>query len=361
MAARKPRINEDRTDEVLSRIWLASQTGQHPFRNLRVPQERRNLPGNLTGPFDHGLFLYRILLFMQGGIPSEVAFRRMKVLYEQWPDAFPADELKRYTKDDLRDLIKQAGLTHYNTRPRWWQYNSDILHRYWDDDPRNIFLGLSLDPNDCWNEIINRMAKGPSKMMGCQEKIASMGVQFFVDANLVTAVSCAPPIDFRQARLLGSTGSVWLKKQIGPWKELNEFRAACREAYHGFSQRYGIPMFDIGEVAWVFAGEMCSYAHGNQADTRRGWNKPYEETCGSCFLSDLCDWVAPQHTHYHSGGGIIFHRRKKRAAESPLLLDLNAENRKRCTVHRHLWTPQSPGVCVGCGGCNQQLQLPDSA
>lgn len=349
-------INESRLYEVLRRIWLASLTGQYPFDNYRMPQECRNLPCNLSGPKEHAMFLFRALSWMQGGNKTEPSFQGLKKMYEACPEMFSPEEVHTYDLVDLRNAIKSAGLTHYNVRPPWWQHNSRILLDYWDGDPRNILQDMPEDPDAYWEEALRRITQEPHKIMGAQEKIAALFIDLLADARLIPIVNTPPAIDIRVSRVLGSTESVWGGDTIGPWKELNAFRSACRAGFRLFSKDHGIPMNDIGNAVWFFGGEMCAGATARHLGKGVMPKKDLDELCGSCFLSDLCNWIAPAGKHYRGAGGIQFLSRERIPGEVPLKLDESAPTiGGRCRRHQGLWTPDNPGECRGCGGCDMTM------
>lgn len=367
-------IDWKRAEVVLDRVHLALRTGQYPFDNMQVVQRAENLPASLEGPKDQSLHLFRAKEWMQGGALSEDSMRKLKVLHEGWPELFPAEEAMKLSEAAIRDAIIRAGLTHYETRPDWWLYNSKILLRYWGGDPRNIFQGLPLAPRETWAEICNRMlfhGRGNGiGFIGTQEKIASITAHFHVDARLVPYFFCPPAFDLHQCRGFLGTEIIKAGRKIGGGKDLKEIRDAGREIYTWYCLEKDVCPYVLGEGLWIFSGEMCRYAPGNMSENGvytgreaaqspnaghrpRGRWKSYSETCGKCFLSDLCRWCIPQVFHYSRAGGLRLFPRARLENEQPFVLDPDLPDVVRCDKHRRLWDPRVEGVCTGCGYCEE--------
>lgn len=369
-------IDWQRAKLVLDRIHLALRSGQYPFENMLVVQRAENLPNTLECPRDHSLFLFRAKEYMQGGNLTERSVMRLKTLIELYPELLSAEETLKLSERAIRDALIRAGLSHYETRSHWWRYNSEILLRYWGGDPRNILLGLPRDPNEVWIELCERMIYDPRYnrstryrgFIGTQEKVTSIVTHFQVDARLVPYVFCPPAIDIQQLRSFLGPGVIKMGCDIGPWKELREARDAARAIYNWYCQEYAVSPHELGQGVWYFSTEMCRYAPGNMNKNERGkvehngfsashrldgHGKTYAETCGRCFLSDLCRWCVPQAFHYRRKGGLKLFPRFRIEEEKPHILDPDLPEVVRCDKHRRLWTPRVEGICIGCGHCEE--------
>ncbi len=347
-------IDEDRLFESFDRVLLASRTRQSVFANYSLPHELRNLPRNLEGPLQHSQYLFYDLLYMQGGTDTEGSMRKLRSLYEIYPELFDPAIALQIPQAEITEMLLRVRLSHSLVRPPWWHYNSQVLIDYWEGDPREILRGLPETPDEYWAGALERLAFGPRKIMGAKEKITALFIDFLTDSGLSPMVDTPPAIDVRQKRFLGGTMSVWAGPAIGPWKELNAFRDACREAYALYCQSRKVRMNEIGNAVWYFTGEMCADAtvliNGKGVQRKR---RPLEEICGQCIVSDLCEWVSLASKHYEGSGGMLFIPRPRLPNEKPFQLDPVAPPQSRCTKHRQLWLPgQDRPSCDGCHGCD---------
>jgi hypothetical protein len=386
--------DQERANEALDRVLLASRTGQSAFVNYGVPQEVRNYPKNLQSDRDIANFLFGNLLHQSGGNDAENMFRGHRRLYERYPEIYDPITAVGYSADEIRAMMHEVGLTLWEKdrpgrrggkRPEWLLHNAEILNEHWGGDPRNIFLNLPEDEIEAWKELRSRIAipRDPRKIWGIQDKSLALFVQLFDEPGFIRPHLEVPPaIDLQHQRYWSGLELITAGKDtIGPWKELNAFRDLIREMYREYARSRGVSMLEIGEAVWWYVREMCKFApnaytkngqHVGVTDLAgdatapriNGRGKTYAQICGNCIVSDLCQWNVPHNHHYNRGrkqGGLILVPRPKLPNEKPLDLNRNAQVVPRCTRHRgHYFDPDPDVGCVGCGRCGQPLDLPVS-
>lgn len=374
--------NQERANEAMDRILLASRTGQGPFKTYSLPQECRNYPQNLRDERDLANFLFVNLLHQSGGSDSENSFRGHRRLHELCPEIYDPRTVVNYSADEIGQMMRSVGLTltkrKGQRRQDWLLHNAEILNLHWRSDPRTIFVGLPAGELDVWWALLDRVViKTPWKLMGFQEKMLSLFVHLFTDARLVEWFDVPPAIDIHQNRFFGALNLVGNGQKVGPWSELNAYRDQIRLTYIEYSHSRGVSMQEIGEAVWYYAREMCKYAPGAiskkgtyigavdlnpDSGKRPGKWKPYRQTCGNCLVSDLCMWNMPHSYHYNRSskqGGLVFVPRPTLPDERPLQLDASAQPVARCTRHQGMfWSPNPTDGCIGCGECGATLELP---
>lgn len=291
--------NWDRAHQVFDALIDQKRRGIHPFDHSNPPQVDENMPENLnreTQKVEHALFLWTSCYYMRGGIDSEVAFRRLTLIYERKPYLFsPAwmstevdldivngevsygheliERLK--THDVYKELsaeLKGHGLGFgLEDNTRFWILNAIKLHKFWHGNPAELFHWIT-DYDDLVDKIANKRKfslKSPHGFLGFQEKMVSMIAYFLAATNVVDRHTIPVPVDFHVLRMLLSTEIIvpkWKVKKEGSIFSPRLLEIA-REVTEYYCHERRIEMIELCDALWLFSRAMCSWHPDNISST----------------------------------------------------------------------------------------------
>ncbi len=358
-------------------------------------QDPQNLPqGLIWGSREHALFLWFIELYMKGGINSQFAIASMGQLYTDYPEVFFPEnfvDLEQYEIELvinwLEKVLREYGLgANVNEVKRHWVWNAIKLGRFWESDPRKLFVDADKNAELSWEsyasaksnydalcDIIIRNKKlshdelmaTPYGFYGFMHKMVSMISYFMIHAGMVKPFAYPVPVDFHILRVLVSTGILFMKNmKRRPRQSREKFLPLAREV----TLRYVVEMKEdpqlLADGLWLLSRTYCRHHPGNKCSIDKirkarsrhiteipvVWNKQaeerYDRTCAQCPVERSCKYNVPSAYYYVKG--IVLVTRLRDNPEQLKLINTPSIfvqiNRSKREVQSTGFTPEENGI-----------------
>lgn len=331
-------VHQDKVEEVLGKLLAAYEANQFPYNldRTRTPQDERHMPEKLNfGGIEHANFLFNICYYMQGGIKSNEAVKRMSRVYKDRPDLFDCEIAALTAPEEIEAVLSRRGLGFQHTVATRWVENARRLRDRYGGDPRRIFDEV-VDYNDALKLICNDHKGGG--FVGFQEKMTSMIAYYLMDENLIDVFPFPVPVDLHVMR-------VSIANQLITFPEVpygtNLFRKetlkALRGIYLSYIIEHNVDPRVMSNAVWMLSESSCGRHPGNTTieplgrKNRSGRstylipgvvdiNNPtqqaaYESSCRQCPIEKTCEYNIPG-THNYVSGSIIIRGRRVRFPES---------------------------------------------
>ena len=333
---KKFRINYQRTKTVFDMILVAYNERRYPFNlpEAKLPQREENMPKTLKfGSREHALFFFHACYYMRGGIKSDIALFNLSRVYDAYSFIFLPETFKNLNEDNLesyarsvREKLDRFDLG-YNSKEtaRIWSLNAKKLYDFWDSNPLNLIKGVKN-----YNEACARIKNGGFSLenrngfLGFREKMVSMLLYFYLDADLIDPFHFPIPIDFHVMRIMVSHELIYVEGEKGSKENLlsERFLKKIRETVIKYSKQEGINPINLCSALWTFSRILCSKQPGNRSEIGRykarntqvkekviNWTSAdvslYEARCGLCLVSDTCLYNIPSANYYRRGELLI--------------------------------------------------------
>jgi hypothetical protein len=357
-------MDQKRADKVFSLLYRRHEAKLEPY-DKPIVQDVKYMPkGMVWGSREHSLYLFFLCIYMKGGIISSVAIINLSRLYEAHPEIFLPENLLGFEDHELEWVIEWLGqkLREYGLgvnveeSKMTWVWNSQKLAKYWDSDPRKIFVRSDEIAEETWhsyeaakanfdalgtilmrknNMTHEEFKESPNGFYGFRHKMVSMIIYFYDDAGIIKRIPYPLPVDFHILRVFFATGILKMKKnkkrkwRTHRWDYRERFLPYAREVALRYVVETKADPRILAECPWILSKTWCVQHPGNSSSVdkvnraRRRyitdlpvvWNEKterrYDRTCGRCPVEHLCEWNIPSAYYYVKGAIVLRSRRAK--------------------------------------------------
>ncbi len=312
------RLDYARACTVLPRLLAAYRAKAYPYFLPQAvpPQANGNMPAVFPTPVDKALFLFHLCYYMRGGILSHVATQRMRDIYHKHPALFDPFAAQTLEPSRITRVLRRHGLG-YKAKEigQHWVENARRLVTRVDGNPLRHFEGVTSYDDACL-ALQNRAGQG---YLGFQEKMVSMLIYFYLDAQLIDPFLFPPPIDFHALRILFAHEIVIPDRYDLPIYR-RDMLAEIRALLVRFCNEHDESPLEVCEAMWILSRTLCVLHPGNSAvvdRVRHGrrttivmrpvvWSirniRRYGRSCARCPVADTCQRCVPQAQYYIAGG-----------------------------------------------------------
>ncbi len=326
--------------KILSQYWQ-NQLGV--FQNIILPQDQYPSLEDWNSFFinnrERANWLFCVALTQRGGILSEVPFRLFWWLRQNFPEMFePKIVVLKWSSQEIKEKlylgIEKVFNNHNKTGKdrigykideisRCWYDNFAALNKFWGDDLRNVFWGVT-EFEEAYRRI--NYQKKENKQVGfrgMRRKIFSLLVIWMQEKKIIPVFPTPIPVDIHALRILWATEiltKVDRAKPLDPTQKHppqlagklsiqigDVFVNQIAKWSQGFIVKYNFSHFDINPALWILSRKLC--AEHFQNSSRQGatlyvesdelaknpylWPKSYKNPCGYCPIEQYCRWSIP--------------------------------------------------------------------
>lgn len=313
---------------VLGAIYDAYEKKQYPFDKATLPQRIENIPKGVSwGSKEHAIVLFNFCQYMRGRIDSESAIKGMKRVYEKNPDMYDITVANLADEDRMSGILKELLMNNglgFNADQisRHWILNKKKIAFHWGADPRLIFKGVQ-----SYEEAVRRLKNSgkfnlnnPFGFYGFREKMVSMLVYFYVEAEIIKPFRFPPPVDFHVLRILFSNQILKVdeyKPGMRFWQD--GMTDEARKILSRWIKEENKDSVTLSNALWLLSRDLCDKAPGNistVSDVKDGRNtevfskeikftknrfNTYSNVCGRCPLNQNCKVSVPSAPYYIQG------------------------------------------------------------
>jgi hypothetical protein len=341
-------VDEPRTLDVSLRLVHDWRNKVGVFRDVTLPQERHVPVG--VAPEVLARYYVAVAPTQRGGQISEDPLKCINSLFQTEPDLFvPALVAKNWNGEsitkrmqlELSTRLGKKEVTGFNVSQfgESWAHNFAALHRYWGDDVRNFFWGIT-----SFQEAYDRIKDGrrrPVGMIGMRMKIFTLLVIWLQEAGLIAEFPIPIPVDFHAMRVLWATGCIQFlnirkftdrtdfPEQLWgqPWVAVTEGLTDEIALWMlEFMTKHGISARELNPAIWVLSREFCSRQLQSQSKAEAQeyvlpeelitnpmrWPSGYRDPCVYCPVASHCSGVIPSAPYYDkrvSGKNLVLFQR----------------------------------------------------
>jgi hypothetical protein len=290
------------------------------YRNNLPPYDESVLPqeckpdslrpgGEYHGSSKHAMFFWNICSYMQGGVKTDMAFKRMTDIFNKNPDLFDCKSLAEADPVEVSDRLSVYRLGRQHAVADCWVKNAQILIDKYDGDPRNIFNDINTY-EDCVERIKNT---GNSGFNGFREKMTSMILYFYMNENLISETSFPMPVDFHALRVVLATEMITVEpRDFYIYSHVVE--DSLRELFQGYLKNRDVCPLELTNSIWLLSSNLCSKSLGNRpAASKEGsdfreldvdnlrLSESWRRSCGKCLVERCCRLYIPSGPYYDKG------------------------------------------------------------
>lgn len=321
---------------ILDRAWKTRNEGGI-FQETVLPQDQYAMPDD---PKACVLLLFYLALTQRGGIISEDPFKIIHYLWKECPDLFIPRIVASWAPERVEKILRSSFVPVFGNdtsstsgykiaeHARSWIANSFTLHRYWGDDPRNVFWGCP-DFEEAFRRIDYKRA-AEAGFRGMRRKIFTLYTIWLQEKELINYFPTPIPVDFHAMRVLWACEIINCRSVERPFApkagQPESLRGkACVRVSERFvneimqwSQRFiwenGFSHLRINPALWDLSRRFCAEhvqngSRGNgmrfiESDSLRdihGWPRDYKNPCGFCPVEKYCKWAIPASPYYRWG------------------------------------------------------------
>jgi len=326
------KVDKERAELVFGRLLDSFFRKEYPFNlpKAKAPQVMENLRDLFVlGSREHACFLFALCYWMRGGIDSQTATKQLAQLYRNNPEMFLPEKVykfqrqmilpgleRRFAPIFLSSEFKAIGLG-FNVEEiaDIWVENWLRIKDLWAGDPRDIFKGVSTYEEAC-KRVQNKSKRG---FHGFQEKMVSMLIYFYMDADILDRWHFPIPVDFHVLRIVFSNCIIVAKpaESNGNGFYTKSVLMSVRKLCQNYCVKHNVDPLHLCEAIWLYSRLMCNQHPGNQSVVggRHGrktellpvsrWSlaqiRNYSNTCAICSINDTCKWCIPSAEYYIRG------------------------------------------------------------
>lgn len=343
MSKREMEFDEKKALAVFGAINKLWQQKKGIFTNYTLPEDR--YPA-IENPREFANWLFFSALPMRGGVISDDPFKWMWELKKQYSEIFePQIVAYSWTPEKIQLAFKRVtsailngngigkiggGSLSYKMaeHARNWHENASILTRYWGDDIRNVFWGVT-EFEEAFRRIDYYHNKAGFK--GMRRKIFSLLTAWLQKKELIPFFPFPVPVDIHFLRICSATeiahlfrlAKTFVPKEKHAQQLAGKLALRIFEGYtdaiakwsQKFLYEHGFSSADINPAVWILSRTLCaqhlqnsSRAEGTlyyEADELRQnpylWPKDYKDPCLSCPIEQWCKWAIPVAPYYRWG------------------------------------------------------------
>lgn len=326
------KFNEEIALRVFSVLNEAWQEKSGIFKDAVLPQDRWPPKEELSSLSEKDLadWLFYCALPMRGGLVSEDPFKIFWKLRKKYPEMFrPEIVAEKWTTEMIKKAFNEIGMNYKDKEhSESWCKNSKNLFRYWENDIRNVFWGVTRFEEAFKRIDYERNEKG---FYGMRRKIFSLLTIWLQEKGLIQIFASPLPVDFHALRILWATEIIDLKNWARPFlsKERHPQQLAGKTAIRvwysltdqitiwseKFLNQHKISHLTINPALWVLSRSLCAGHFQNTVredatkyvETERLiknpnlWPKKYKNPCAYCFIEEWCKWAIPSAPYYRWG------------------------------------------------------------
>jgi len=299
--------------EILDTLIDGYRNKLPPYDESILPQEYK--PDSLQpGGEDyfspkHAMFYWNICSYMQGGVKSDHAFKKMTDIFNENPDFFDCKFLAQSNPADIATILKTYGLGRHHTVADFWVKNAQILLDKYDGDPRNIFDGINT-----YEECVDRIKNtGKTGFNGFREKMTSMVLYYYINEDLIAQTRFPTPVDFHALRVALATGMISVEpRDFYTWSHVVE--DSLRDLFKGYLEKRDVCPLELTNSIWLLSSGLCGKSLGTRpSDSIKGeafrkldadslrQSESWLRSCGKCAVEDSCHFYISSAPYYEKG------------------------------------------------------------
>lgn len=290
-----------------------------PYDEAILPQKYK--PDSLLLDGDHykdpmhAMYFWNICSYMQGGVKTDLAFKKLTEIFNENPSLFDCHFLAQSEPNDIADKLKNYGLGRHHSAAGHWVKNAKILVDQYGGDPRNIFNGVT-SYEDCVERIKHTKKHKnieESGFNGFQKKMTSMILYFYMNEGLIPDVNFPMPVDFHALRVVLATKMVTVEpRDFYTYNHVVE--DSLRELFKNYLKDRDVDPIDLTNCIWLLSSNLCNKCVGNHSsDSPKGINFremsneelrqsiPWLRSCGRCLVEKYCRLYIPSEPYYDKG------------------------------------------------------------
>lgn len=288
------------------------QKQQPPYNEVVLPQNYKpdslQSGGEYFSSPQHAMFFWNMCSYMQGGVKTEQAFKKMTEIFNENPEFFDCQLLSQLEPSYVSSKLEKYRLGRQHAVADHWVKNAKILLDKHGGDPRNIFYDVN-NYEDC----VKRIKKnGEVGFNGFREKMTSMILYFYMNEGLIDNMNFPVPVDFHALRVTLATEIITVEpKSFYHGQDVDD---SLRVLFNNYLEERDACPLDLTNAIWLLSSNLCSKSLGNYpSDSNRGIefrsydkekrdvSKNWIESCGKCVVKNLCRYYISSGPYYDKG------------------------------------------------------------
>jgi len=299
--------------EILDTLVDSYKNQRPPYDEAVLPQDYKpdslQFGGEYYGSSRHAMYFWNMCSYMQGGVKTRQAFKRMTDIFNDNPEFFDCQLLSQFEPYDVSDKLADYRLGRQHSVADHWVKNAKSLLEKYDGDPRNIFEGAN-----SYEDCVERIKKnGENGFDGFREKMTSMILYYYMNEGLIPGMSFPVPVDFHVLRVALATEMITVEpRNFYTYNHVVE--DSLRLLFQGYLRQRDICPLDLTNSIWLLSSNLCSKSLGNYPQASKGGSdfrgfdaeklrqsKSWQQSCGKCVVEKCCRYYISSGPYYING------------------------------------------------------------
>ena len=299
--------------EILDILVDSYKNRQEPYNEAVLPQDYKpdslQLDGEHYGSPRHAMYFWNMCSYMQGGVKTGQAFKRMTDIFNANPEFFDCRLLSQFEPNDVSNKLEDYRLGRQHSVADHWVKNAKIMLEKYDGDPRNIFKGTT-----CYEDCVGRIKKnGEIGFNGFREKMTSMILYYYMNEGLIPEISFPVPVDFHALRVALATEMITVEpNSFYTYNHVVE--DSLRLLFKSYLEKRDVCSLDLTNSIWLLSSNLCNKSLGNYPPSSKGGSdfrglsteklrqsKSWQQSCGKCVVERCCRYYISSEPYYTKG------------------------------------------------------------